>query len=74
MSSITTYKAPHCQGVGQPDFHEAGSMEVNITDDRSLRVNRLKGRKKKEKSKRVSETLHLSNSPEKEPFLSNTDK
>lgn len=61
--------------MGQPDLHEAGSVGVNILHDRRLRVSGLKGKKKKkEKSKRVSETLDLSNSPEKEPFLSSTDK
>lgn len=46
-------------------------MGVGIIDYRSLKSNWIKRKKEK---KQESETLDLSNSPEKEPFPSNTDK
>lgn len=48
-----------------------GPMGVNAIGDRSLRNKHIKRRKRK--SKKESETLDLSNSPEKEPFLLDID-
>lgn len=48
-------------------------MAVNVISDRSLRNKQIKRRKRKKKE-RIRNRIDLSNSPEKEPFLLDTDK